>query len=287
MQELYKQYKRLLFKLAYQLTGSVSDAEDVVQDVFLKVYDVPPERLAEPKAYLCKMVTNRCHDLHKSARNRREQYYGEWLPEPLLGSFDDSMDSVVRGDTLSYAMLVLLERLSPTERMVFVLREALGFEYHEIAELIEKSDANCRKLFSRARAKMGITPDELISPESANHEWVHGFLIALEQGNLNQIVSMLDQDVVSVSDGGGKAVAAVDPIETKDLVAQFLLGLVLKLSAVEGDTVIEIGEINGQPGLILRSSKGIHTVGMLHVEGNLVRNIYFIRNPDKLKHVGR
>jgi len=119
MQLLYNQYKGLLFKLAYQLTGSVSDAEDVVQDVFLKVYDVPAEKLTEPKAYLCKMVTNRCRDLHKTARKQREQYFGEWLPEPLLSSQVDSMESVVREDLLSYAMLVLLERLTTTERVVF------------------------------------------------------------------------------------------------------------------------------------------------------------------------
>jgi RNA polymerase sigma-70 factor (TIGR02957 family) len=287
MQELYKQYKGLLFKLAYQLTGSVTDAEDVVQDVFLKVYDVPPEKLTQPKAYLCKMVTNRCRDSHKSARKKREQYFGEWLPEPFHSSDDDSMESVVRDDLLSYAMLVMLERLSATERAVFVLREALGFDYQEIAEFIEKSDANCRKLLSRARAKMGIASEELVHPEAANHEWVHGFIAALKQGNLNQILSMLDQDVVLVSDGGGKVPAAVDPIGTRDLVARFLLGPVRKASMIEGKSIIEIGQINGQPGLILRSSEGIHTVAMLHVKGNLIRNLYVVRNPDKLLHVGK
>ncbi|MDQ8738091.1 RNA polymerase sigma factor SigJ [Paenibacillus sp. LHD-38] len=286
MQELYNQYKGLLFKLAYQLTGSVSDAEDVVQDVFLKIYDVPPEKLTEPKAYLCKMVTNRCRDLHKSARKKREQYYGEWLPEPFLSSEVDSMDSVIQDDLLSYAMLVLLEKLSPTERIVFVLHEALSFEYREIAVLIEKSEVNCRKLLSRARTKMGIESEELVHTETANSEWVHGFMAALKQGNLNQILSMLDQDVILVSDGGGKVTAAVDPIETRELVAQFLLGPVRQASMKEGIPVIEIGQINGQPGLILRSSEGIHTVAMLHIEENKIQNLYVVRNPDKLKHVG-
>ncbi|MGM0837229.1 MAG: RNA polymerase sigma factor SigJ [Bacillota bacterium] len=285
MQEMYKQYKGLLFKLAYQLTGSVSDAEDVVHDVFLKLYDVPPEKLTEPKAYLCKMVTNRCRDLQKSARNKREQYFGEWLPEPLLSSNDDSMESVVRDDLLSYAMIVLLERLTPTERVVFVLREALGFDYYEIAELIEKSEVNCRKLFSRASAKMGITSEELVHTETASKEFVHDFLVALKQGNMNQIVSMLDQNVLLVSDGGGKVTAAFDPIETRDLVAQFLLGPVRQASMIEGIAHIEISQINEQPAFILRSSEGIHTVGMVHVEKNLIRSLYIIRNPDKLKHV--
>jgi len=285
MQELYMQYKGLLFKLAYQLTGSVSDAEDVVQDVFLKIYDVPPEKLAEPKAYLCKMVTNRCRDLHKAARKKREQYFGEWLPEPLLSSVEDSMESVVRDDLLSYAMLVLLERLSPAERAVFVLREALGFEYHEIAGLIEKSDVSCRKLLSRARAKMGLIPEETVYTEAVNQEWVHGFMGALKQGDMNRILSMLDQDVVSVSDGGGKAKAAVNPIKTRDRVARFLFGPIRQASMMEVGGGIDIVQFNGQPGLILRSSEGVHTVAILHVEGELIRNLYIVRNPDKLKHI--
>ncbi|MBP1989622.1 RNA polymerase sigma factor SigJ [Paenibacillus eucommiae] len=287
MQELYSQYKGLLFKLAYQLTGSVSDAEDAVQDVFLKAYDVPRERLANPKAYLCKMVTNRCLDLNKAARKKREEYFGEWLPEPFLSSEDDSMESVVLDDLLSYAMLVLLERLSPAERSVFVLREALSFDYLEIAELIEKSEANCRKLFSRASAKMGLSQEELIPHEGAGQEWVQDFLAALKQGNMNQILSMLDQDVVLVSDGGGKVQAAVDPIVTRGHVARFLLGPVRQASTIGGEVVIEMGRINGQYGIILRSSEGIHTVGMFHVENHLIRNFYFVRNPDKLKHVGK
>jgi RNA polymerase sigma factor (sigma-70 family) len=286
MKEMYEKYKKLMFKLAYQLTGSVSDAEDVVHDVFLKLYDVPPEKLGEPKAYLCKMVTNRCRDLQKTARKKREQYFGEWLPEPLSNSEEDSMDSVIRDDELSYGILVLLEKLTPTERVVFVLREALSFEYHEIAELIEKSEANCRKLFSRANAKTGINSEEVVHSEAASQDLVHDFIIALKQGNLNQVISMLDQNVVLVSDGGGKVTAAVEPIETRDYVAEFLFGPVRQASMIEGISHIEISQINGQPALILRSNEGIHTVGMIHVENNMIRNIYMVRNPDKLKHVG-
>ncbi|MGN7299289.1 RNA polymerase sigma factor SigJ [Ferdinandcohnia sp. SAFN-114] len=285
MQEMYNQYKGLLFKLAYQLTGSVHDSEDVVQDVFLKLYDVPSEKLTQPKAYLCKMVTNRCRDLLKSARIKREQYYGEWLPEPLYSSNDDPMEPVLRDDLLSYAMIVLLERLSPTERVVFVLREALGFNYNEIAELIEKSEVNCRKIFSRASSKMGITSEELVHTENISKELVYDFVIALKQGNMNQILSKLDPNVVLVSDGGGKVKAAIEPIVTRDLVAGFLLGPVRQASISEGTPHIEIRQINNQPAFILASSEGIHTVGIFHVEGNLIRNLYIVRNPDKLKHL--
>lgn len=285
MQELYDQYKGLLFKLAYQLTGSVSDAEDVVQDVFLKAYDVPPERLAEPKAYLCKMVANRCKDLRKSARKQREQYFGDWLPEPYLRPEGDSMDEVVRDDLLSYGMLVLLERLTPTERTVFVLREALAFDYREIAELVEKSEVNCRKIFSRASAKMGLDPEEPIHPEETSRSWVDGFMAALKQGDMDKILSMLDQEVVMVSDGGGKAHAAINPIVTPQRVARFLLGPIRRY-LLEEEALVEVGRNNGQYGIILRSGEGVHTVGMLHIEHGRIRNLYIVRNPDKLGHVG-
>ncbi|PAE23849.1 RNA polymerase sigma factor SigJ [Bacillus sp. 7894-2] len=283
MQEMYKQYKGLLFKLAYQLTGSASDAEDVVHDVFLKLYEVPKEKLTEPKSYLCKMITNRCRDIQKSARNKREHYFGEWLPEPLLNSTIDSMESVERDDLLSYAMIVMLERLTPTERVVFVLREALGFDYPEIAEIIEKSEVNCRKLFSRARSKMGITSEELMQTEITSKELIDNFLEALKQGNMKQMVSVLDQNIVLVSDGGGKAKAAEYPIKTQDLVAQFLLGPLRNVSMIEGTPYIETAQVNEQPAFILRSNEGIHTLGIIHAEGNLIRNIYIIRNPDKLQ----
>ncbi|PEL12115.1 RNA polymerase sigma factor SigJ [Bacillus sp. AFS017336] len=286
MQDLYEKYKKLLFKLAYQLLGSVSDAEDVVQDVFLKLYDVSPDKLGEPKAYLCKMVTNRCHDIQKSARKKREQYFGEWLPELLYYAEDNSMDSVELEDQLSYGMLVLLEKLTPTERVVFVLREALSFEYYEIAELVEKSEANCRKIFSRAKSKMGIGTEEVIHSDTASQELTHKFILALKNGNLNQVVSMLDQNAVLIADGGGKVIAAVNPIKSSDHVTKFLFGAIRKASLVDGVPHIEISQINGQPALILRSNEGIHTVGMLHIENNLIQNVYIIRNPDKLKHLG-
>lgn len=282
MQELYEQYKGLLFTLAYQLTGSTSDAEDAVQDVFLKVYDINLDRLVEPKAYLCKMVTNRCLDLLKSARKKREQYFGTWLPEPILTPNDEPYETVVRGELLSYAMLVLLEKLSPAERAVFVLREAFCFEYSVIAELVDKSEANCRKLNSRARGKMGISPEEPIHAEKVGEGWVRRFLSALEQGNVDSVMSLLAEDVVLISDGGGKAIAAVRPIESSNSVARFLLGLIQK-AQLEGGFQIEMKDMNGQKGLVVHSSEGIDTAVLMHVEDNLVRNLYFVRNPDKLK----
>jgi RNA polymerase sigma factor (sigma-70 family) len=285
MQELYKQYKKLLFKLAYQLTGSVSDAEDAVQDVFVKAYSLPMERLEEPKAYLCKMVTNRSKNMMKSARKKREEYFGEWLPEPFLTS-DDSIETFERDDLLSYGMLVLLERLTTSERVVFVLREALGFDYNEIAKLMEKSEVSCRKLFSRASAKMGRISDEPIHIHNESQEWVHGFMGALKKGNMNKLLSLLDQDVILVADGGGKVRTTVDPIASRERVGRYLLGGLRKAARIGEELVIEMGQVNGEPAILLRSEdSAVHTVVLFHIEEGKIRKIYIVRNPDKLGHI--
>ncbi|MCM3781890.1 RNA polymerase sigma factor SigJ [Neobacillus mesonae] len=284
MEELYKQYKKLLLTLAYQMTGTWSDAEDAVQDVFLKVCDVNPTGLTEePKAYLCKMVVNRCRDLYKSARMRRERYVGEWLPEPIPTSEDDPLDFVVRDELLSYAALVLLEKLSPAERAVFVLREALGIDYIGIAEIIGKSEVNCRKLFSRAKGKMDIGEGEPDIAESDRKTWIRLFVAALEQDNTEQVISMLADDVVLISDGGGKVFAAVRPIAYRDAVSKFLFGSFHKSSQHEGGIQIEMSEINGQTGVVIRSGEHVDSIALIHTTGHAIRSIYLIRNPDKLR----
>lgn len=286
MQELFEQYKGLLFTLAYQITGSVSDAEDAVQDVFVKLYDVKPEKLAEPKAYLCKMVTNNCLDFLKSARKQREQYFGEWLPEPVITSTDELPELVIQGEMVSYALLVLLEKLSPSERAVFVMREAFGFEYEEIADIVGKSEVNCRQIFKRAKGKLLLASPKSYR-SSASKEWILGFMQALEQDDVDRVVSMLSEDVILVSDGGGKAIAAVHPIESRQAVIRFLFGLIRK-SNQDGEILdIEILGINGQNGIVIRSAKRIQAVALVHIEQELIGNIYIIRNPDKLKSLSK
>jgi RNA polymerase sigma-70 factor (TIGR02957 family) len=285
MKELFIQYKNLLFTLAYQLTGSAADAEDIVQDVFVKIHDVGLEQVKEPKAYLCKMVTNRCMDLHKSARKRREHYVGPWLPEPIVSAEEDTFESVVRQDLLSYAMLVLLERLSPSERAVFILREALCFDYSDIARLLGKSEAACRKLLSRARNQMGITQNEVIHAEEAGVDWVRRFLTELERGNVDHIVTLLAEDVTIVSDGGGKVFAASHPIKLIDRVVPFLLGLVRQSKQAKTAYQFELAPINGQVGLVIRLNEEIDTVALVNVEEGKLKNLYLIRNPDKLAFV--
>ncbi|MFS0724328.1 RNA polymerase sigma factor SigJ [Paenibacillus sp. 1P07SE] len=283
MEILYRKYKRLLLTLAYQMTGTWSDAEDAVQDVFLKVCDVNPAGLAEePKAYLCKMVVNRCRDVYKSARRRRETYVGEWLPEPVPTSADEPLDYVLRDELLSYATLVLLEKLSPVERAVFVLREALGIDYTGIAEIIGKSEVNCRKLYSRAKGKMALGEGESIQAETEQETWIRTFIAALEQDNIERVIGMLAEDVVLVSDGGGKVLAAIRPIAYPDAVSKFLVGLFRKSHLQEDGVQLEIREINGQAGVVVRSGEQVDSIVLMHAEGPSLRNLYIIRNPDKL-----
>ncbi|MET3544656.1 RNA polymerase sigma-70 factor (ECF subfamily) [Paenibacillus favisporus] len=287
MEELYGQYKSLLFILAYQLTGSAADAEDAVQDVFMKAYDVHVECLEEPKAYLCKMVTNRCLDLQKSARRRREMYVGPWLPEPFRTPEVDTLETtVVRRDMLSYAMLVMLERLTPTERVVFVLREALGFEYPEIAELLGKQEANCRKLMSRAKSKMGISEGEQVTAEVTEREWVSRFLTSFEQGNIDEILSLLTEDVMLVSDGGGKVLAFTRPIQARDQVARILAGAFEGIKPYyQGSLRSEFAFLNGETSIVLRSGDETVAAIFLQLRYGKLAGIYIVRNPDKLTRV--
>jgi len=283
---MYEQYKGLLFRLAYQLTGSAADAEDAVHDVFVKVQTIEPQRLTEPKAYLCKMVTNRCLDQLRAARTRREQYVGPWLPEPIATGEEEGYDSVARRDLLSYALLVLLERLSPAERAVFVLKEALGFDYSAIAELIDKSETNCRKLMSRAKGKMGISEDDLIGSDAVEEQWASRFLAALASGAVDTVLSMLAEDAVLLSDGGGKVSAAIHPVVSGVRVAKFLLGISRKETS-KGNGVFAVKPLpmNGQTGMAIWQNGRITGVAFTELKDGLARSIYIVRNPDKLANV--
>ncbi|WP_159881091.1 RNA polymerase sigma factor SigJ [Paenibacillus puerhi] len=286
MEKLYDQYKPLLFTLAYQLTGSAADAEDAVQDVFVKVFDVQPERLEEPKAYLCKMVTNHCLNLHKSARRRREVYVGPWLPEPIRTPEAETLEmTVVHRDLLSYAMLVLLERLTPTERSVFVLREALGFDYPDIAQLLGKREANCRKLMSRARSKLGISEEERVEAEAVELEWVSRFLTSLELGDVEHVLALLTEDVMLVSDGGGKVIAFKQPIQTREHVARVLLEGFQGGHIYQGKLLFEVASLNGQTGIVIRSGDETLAAICIQLRRGKLANMYVVRNPDKLIRV--
>jgi RNA polymerase sigma factor (sigma-70 family) len=291
---LYEKYKALLFSLAYRMTGSVAEAEDVVQDVFLSWQKQPPERrehYEHPKAYLCRMTVNRCTDLAKSARSRRETYIGPWLPEPLVGVGNDPHVLVEQDETLSFGMLLLMERLTPIERAVFVLREAFAYEYGEIALMVERTEANVRKIMSRLRLKLEgeLLPEQAADPKAAQ-ELLTVFRLAAGTGNLEPFFAKLAPDVVLLSDGGGKVVAATVPIVSRERVALFLGGLMQKFAIAEPGSVAFVPTlVNGGPGLAVfdrNESDGVVSLLAFGMRSDgSISNIYIVRNPDKLRHV--
>lgn len=291
---LYVQYKSLLFALAYRMTGSAAEAEDVVQDVFVQWSRRAPEarELEHPKAYLCRMTVNRCTDLARSARARRETYFGPWLPEPLVAVEADPAARAERDETLSFAMLLLMEKLRPIERAVFVLREAFGFEYDEIAGMVEKSETNVRKIMSRVRAKLEAERPDLSDapPPSAAFgfaaELLDAFHRAANGGGLEPLMQRLAPDVVLVSDGGGKAFAAAVPIHSRSRVAAFLGGLLRRAAEEPARYAVVPAAVNGGPGLAVLEDGAVRNVMTFEFGADgTAKHIYIIRNPDKLRHV--
>lgn len=283
MEQLYEQHKGLLLTLAYQMTGTWTDAEDAVQDVFLKLHRTKPkDLLAHPKAYLCKMVINHCRDVYRSARKRREQYVGQWLPEPLPTEENDPLAHVVRDERLGYAVLAMLEKLSVSERTLFVLREAWGYDYAAIAELMDKSEASCRQLYSRAKRKMSGSTEPDNSRLSQQQIWIQQFIAALEQDLTDQVIAMLAEDVVVFSDGGGQSSAAIHPIRTRPTVLAYLVGISRKLLHAPVAPQHAVRMINGQPALVIMLAGKVDTLVLFDFRGERLQQLFIMRNPHKL-----
>ena len=234
IQELYSQFQPLLFTIAYRMLGTVSDAEDVVHDVYVQASVKKFEHVENKKAYLCKMVTNKCIDYLKSAGHKREVYVGPWLPEPLVLEENDPVSEVMNGEAVSFAFLLLLETLQPIERAVFILREVLEYDYSTISKVLDRSEPNCRKVFSRVKSKFPLLNEELEKfPVSRNNEVIQSFVLALHEGNTQKIEELLYKDVTLYSDGGGKVYAALKPIHSKNLVVRFLTKLLAQTQKAE------------------------------------------------------
>ena len=283
---LYSEYKPLLFSIGYHMLGSVEDSEDLVQDTFVAVHKLSKTSDEEPnniKAFLCKVMTNRCLDLLKSARKKREVYIGPWLPEPILrfkfeGIQEDPAEKVILDETISYALLVLLEQLNPVERAVFLLREVFEFDYKNIAEILSKSEMNCRKIFSRVKEK--IQADNQTSNPNIGEDSLLAkrFIEAVGTGNLEVLISLLTDDIVLISDGGGKVKAAMRPLSNKKHVIAFLTGLAKK----EADSSeVKLVMVNGQIGILVDGKEP--TIICFEREGDCYKRIYLIRNPDKMR----
>ncbi|MFD8589712.1 RNA polymerase sigma-70 factor [Streptomyces sp. NPDC059637] len=283
--EEFEELRPLLFSIAYRILGSVSEAEDAVQETWLR-FDGSSARPVSTKAFLSAVVTRISIDVLRSARVRREKYVGPWFPEPLLGDpYQDPARSAELADSVSMAALLLLERLSPLERAVFLLREVFGFGFDEVAAAVERSEAACRQLLVRARRHMEAGRPRFEADRKEQRELATRFFEALRNGDVDGLQSLLAADVQLVGDGGGKAPQLARAVTGADKVAR-VLGTGLPLLFRIGVT-FEPHEVNGRPGAVFRDRDGrVLYVMVLEVLGGRVRTVRGVNNPDKLGHLG-
>jgi RNA polymerase sigma-70 factor (ECF subfamily) len=278
-----------MFSIAYRMLASVSEAEDVVQDAFLR-YQQSREagvEVSSPKPYLSAVVTRLCIDQLRSAPKRREAYVGEWLPEPLLTDRQvvDPAANAEQADSLSMAFLLVLERLTPVDRAVFLLYDVFGYSYREIAEIVGKTEANCRQLAARARRYVKDEKPRFETSHEERERLAERFFAAVQDGDFDGLVAMLADDVTVYGDGGGKAPQWMLPVAGADKVARLLSSV--GRDARENQIMIEVREVNGQPGAALRTSDGqLINVFALDIVAGVIQTVRSVINPDKLRHLG-
>ncbi len=268
-----------LIRIAYRMLGSVADAEDAVQEAFLRWLDADRASVAEPAAYLSRVVTRLCLDELKSARRRRETYVGPWLPEPVVESAEDEIDDV------TLPLMVALERLSPLERAAFLLHDVFGVSFDEIAETIGRDPAACRQLASRARTHVRAARTRFPMSKARGLEIAAAFFAASRNGDMVRLRSLLAADVTLYADGGGKRAAARRPIVGLDNVMQFHTSLA-RLFAEYPSRIARFAYVNGLPGFITIERDGAQTTA-LAIDGDTIVGIYVMRNPDKLRRLGK
>jgi RNA polymerase sigma-70 factor, ECF subfamily len=280
--EVFDRNRPLLFSISYRMLGSVMEAEDVVQEAFLRWQQTPEDEVRSPSAYLSTVVTRLCIDRLRSARARREQYVGPWLPEPLLEE-QEIPGAADLEDSLSMAFLVLLESLTPVERAVFLLREVFDYDYPEIATLVGKSEANCRQIARRARQSVAARRPRFESSPEQEERLLESFLQASLSGDMESLLALLSEDVTLYSDGGGKAQAALRPIYGADRVSRFISGTLKKAPP---DLALRQTRVNGRPGLVGYFGDGSpQSVVTLDVGEGRIRAIRLVVNPEKLGNV--
>lgn len=286
-EDIFQTYKPLLFSIAYHMLGSVMDAEDCVQETFVRWYQAKnlgeTEAVRSPKSYLSTMVTRLSIDHLRSARVRREQYVGVWLPEPLISTDESSVTGMAElSEALSMAFLHLLEQLSPLERAVFLLRQVFDYDYGEIAVMVQKSQDHCRQIVRRARQHLGARHARYPASKEQLEAILHQFLRVCLEGEMDGLLALLANDIVVYADGGGKALAARQPICGAHSVARYLLGLVRKAPE---DFRLRVALINGQPGMIFYRNSVPFALLTLEILDGQIREIDVIANPDKLRGV--
>ena len=290
MTEVYEDLRPLLFSIAYRMLGSVAEAEDIVQEAFLRYHRAPAEHAGEvesAKAYLSAVTTRLAIDHLRSARVRKETYIGEWLPEPLLTdeSAQDETTHVEDADSLSMAFLLLLERLSPVERAVFLLHDIFDYGYDEVAEIIGKTEANCRQLAVRARRHVEQNKPRFEASRQQRERLATRFFGAVEQGEMDSLIELLAADVVVVGDNGGTRPSWPRPILGRDRVVRLLLGMGRHVRDL--GVTVQRTEINGQPGAMFLDRSGrLMYVMTIDIADGVVQTVRSVINPDKLRHLG-
>jgi RNA polymerase sigma-70 factor, ECF subfamily len=280
----FDQYRGLLFSIAYRMLGSVADAEDILQEAFIRWQQSQQEEIRSPRAFLVTIVSRLCVNHLQSARVQREQYVGQWLPEPIVtGAEGDPLGIIRIDESLSMAFLVLLERLTPVERAVFLLREVFEYEYSEIASVLGQTEANCRQILRRARLHVGAMRPRFRTPPQKRDALMESFLAAINTGAMDGLMILLTEDVVLHSDGGGKGVAVPNLVRGIDKVARGILGSLDRL--VPKNLVWTLTGINGQPGLINYLDGVPHSVLTIDIKGDRIQAIYVITNPEKLSRL--
>jgi RNA polymerase sigma-70 factor (ECF subfamily) len=288
----FEPFRRRLLGLAYRMLGSMSDAEDAVQETYLRWHAADRAKVADPRAFLMTTTSRICLDMLTSARARREEYVGPWLPEPVLDADALAPDTHTElAEDLSIALLLTLDRLSPLERAAFLLHDVFDFSFAEVAAALDRSEAACRQLASRARAHVRATrPRGATTPAARSREidpkhaeLISAFVNATRSGDLGALKRLLAEDVRLVTDGGGKVAAALNVIEGADSSGRFLIGAARK--GWRDDYTLRFAVINGLPGVIIDSPAGPVQTTAFEIDGGVVRALYVVRNSDKLRHV--
>ena len=285
----FEPHRRRLLGLAYRMLGSLAEAEDAVQDTYLRWHAANRDLVLDTQAFLTTTATRICLDMLKSARARREEYVGPWLPEPVLDTTALAPDAQTElAEDLSIALLLALDRLSPLERAAFLLHDVFDCSFSEVASALDRSEATCRQLASRARTHVReARPQETSSVRdrspSSHQQLVSAFVTAARSGDLETLRALLAADARVVTDGGGKVTAALNVIEGADRAARFIVGAVRK-GLPEG-SIIRAAAINGLPGLVAYAPNGAVQTVAFEIVGERIRGIYTVGNPDKLSHV--
>ncbi|HET9702749.1 MAG TPA: sigma-70 family RNA polymerase sigma factor [Vicinamibacterales bacterium] len=288
----FEPHRRRLLGLAYRMLGSMADAEDAVQETYLRWHATGRDKVMEPRAFLMTTTTRICLDMLTSARARREEYVGPWLPEPVLDTAALAPDSHTElAEDLSIALLLTLDRLSPLERAAFLLHDVFDFSFSEVAAALDRSEAACRQLAARARAHVrDVRPRGATAPraragdiDTKHARLMSAFVAATQSGDVHALMQVLAGDVRVVTDGGGKVAAALNVLEGAEPAARFLVGATRK--GWRDDYTLRFATINGLPGIIIDSPEGLVQTNAFEIDDGVIRALYVVRNPDKLRHL--